>query len=1016
MADELTRLGVSWQDESEVRQNVAAAVAADASAEAFQDQEALAAAWKELRNAEGVVDQLERLPLKERDSTYARRLELATEDLRLKSKAVQSKQIQLEKNKQQRLKEAKMRALQSIAADAVAKEAVKVEPIVAVKAEGGMPAAYLTSSRSGEIARRMSTLLHRHAAPARRVGEPSEAVKDYQGGAVLDAVHSVEVTRSDRAAAAGKYLDDGDVEMFASRQEAIKSERREEKRAARAAFLKAEADARAAASIEATPLDDNTDELDPLSDLLSTTVGDDDDDNDGGDDDEDMIAPISQLPAYKISLKIHSLLLDYQKVGLEWLVGLHHRRTGGILGDEMGLGKTVQIAALLNMLCSSKQLLGPALIVAPLTVLSQWVKELHRWSPQLRTCILHSSGTSSTLEGLVASVRNKPAAVITTYATMTIKCDLLHRANFQYVILDEGHKICNPEAGMTMAAKTFVTPHRLILTGSPIQNTLKELWCLFDFARPGLLGLLHRFVAEFEEPINASRSPRATKLETATAIECARVLQSYIQPFLLRRMKKDVNAMLPAKYERVIRCSLTDAQLEAYVGVLKSQEVQALLGSAPLHQYYTGGLDRHGRDATGSLWTGSKQFSGRRGISTGQRQAAFRVLHVLRNLCNHIDIFNLKHDDAEEGAPSGKYLSFRSNNPVRYEGSGKLATLRKLLVHWKAGGHKVLVFSQYRMMLDILENMCEQEKHTYIRMDGTTPSKNRAILIDKFNTDDTIFVALLTTKVGGLGVNLTGADRVVIFDPDWNPVNDEQARERAWRIGQTREVCVYRMISSGSIEETILHRQLAKTYVTEKVLNDPTLQRCFSMHSFVDAFYLGSEYVDRIPPHARHVISTVGDLAAVEADAELDRENEETLAPLVERRADGSSESLEHDRRLQLLGGQRSGSVGGGATFRVTEHRVVRTSVKQEENSAASRQDSSAELNILQSMMDGERPATAAAVPLLDRVGRGLAAITARETLQRAVERTPLHGAQESARHTPRSRPSRVAAKRERDS
>jgi DNA excision repair protein ERCC-6 len=196
-------------------------------------------------------------------------------------------------------------------------------------------------------------------------------------------------------------------------------------------------------------------------------------------------------------------------------------------------------------------------------------------------------------------------------------------------------------------------------------------------------------------------------------------------------------------------------------------------------------------------------------------------------------------------------------------------------MQWKLRSHKVLVFSQFRMMLDIIENMVEQEGYKYIHMDGTTPSKDRGVLISTFNEDDTVFVALMTTKVGGLGVNLTGADRVVIFDPDWNPVTDEQARERAWRIGQKREVCGYRMITGGTVEEHILHRQLAKNYVTEKVLKDPTLQRFFSISSFTEAFQLGSEYGPRLSENVKHLICGSGPSLGHEVEEELERETRE---------------------------------------------------------------------------------------------------------------------------------------------
>ncbi|CAJ1987356.1 SNF2 family helicase-like protein [Leishmania donovani] len=585
---------------------------------------------------------------------------------------------------------------------------------------------------------------------------------------------------------------------------------------------------------------------------------------------------VTLLPGVRMDAAIYNRLLDYQQEGLLWLLTLHSRRTGGILGDEMGLGKTIQVAVMINALHHSGMLRGPVLIVAPMTVLRQWLAELHRWAPYVRSCVMHeSSGSDTTRDSLLQSVQGTPAVVITTYAAMRVHCGLLHRTGFQYVILDEGHKISNPEAGATLAAKSFTTPHRLILSGSPIQNSLKELWCLFDFVRPGLLGTMSRFIDEFETPIALSRNARASPLSLATAVECAKALQTHIAPYLLRRLKRQVNTSLPPKYERVLRVPLTDKQLDQYLQVLSSPVVQGLFAQTAMYGSRNGGLDRDGRDSTGSLHVaGPRAKMASRRHSSGVRLESFRVMNQLRQICNHADIYAVQQGADEEdrmmlgrrgaaaklsaisAARPGQHRSFRSNNPVDLLGSGKLNALLMMLKEWQSFGHRVLVFSQTRMMLDIIENMCEQQAYRYIRMDGATNSHYRQELMDRFNEDVSIFVALLTTRVGGIGVNLIGADRVVIFDPDWNPITDVQARERAWRIGQKREVCVYRLITSGSVEESILRRQLAKMYVTDKVLKDPELQRFFDVQDgFMESLLLGSEYANRVPVDKRYLLA-----------------------------------------------------------------------------------------------------------------------------------------------------------------
>ncbi|CCW64248.1 unnamed protein product [Phytomonas sp. EM1] len=234
----------------------------------------------------------------------------------------------------------------------------------------------------------------------------------------------------------------------------------------------------------------------------------------------------------------------------------------------------------------------------------------------------------------------------------------------------------------------------------------------------------------------------------------------------------------------------------------------------------------------------------------------FRLLNQLRQICNHVDLFRVRREGGGAGGRRGG--SFRSNRAVDLDGSAKLRVLAEMLAEWRERRHRALVFSQTRMMLDIVENWCEQQGYRYIRIDGTTPSAHRQELIDRFNEDDTVFLALLTTRVGGVGVNLTGANRVVIFDPDWNPTTDTQARERAWRIGQTRDVCVYRLLTSGTVEEAMLRRQLAKTYVADKVLQDPHLERVLTQpETLVEGFFLGAEYDERVPVGKKHVLAPV---------------------------------------------------------------------------------------------------------------------------------------------------------------
>ena len=367
-----------------------------------------------------------------------------------------------------------------------------------------------------------------------------------------------------------------------------------------------------------------------------------------------------------------------------------------------------------------------------------------------------------------------------------------------------GHKIRNPDAKVTLSVKQIATAHRLILSGSPMQNNLKELWSLFDFIYPGKLGTMPVFLQQFSTPITQAGYANASTVQVATGYKCATVLKDTISPYLLRRMKEDVkkHINLPEKNEQVLFCRLTDEQRELYRAYIDGGETKSIL--------------------SGQL----KVFVG---------------LIALRKICNHPDLFSGgpkplaerdKEDEQEEGELDEAELKFGF-----YKRSGKLIVVHSLLKLWKKQGHRVLLFSQSQMMLTIIESYVKEQGYKYLRLDGTTPVANRQRMITEFNEGDH-FVFILTTKVGGLGVNLTGANRVVIFDPDWNPSTDTQARERAWRIGQDRQVTIYRLMTSGTIEEKIYHRQIFKQFLVNRVLKDPKQRRFFKSNDLYELFTL----------------------------------------------------------------------------------------------------------------------------------------------------------------------------------
>ncbi|XP_066206359.1 DNA excision repair protein ERCC-6 isoform X1 [Saccopteryx leptura] len=513
---------------------------------------------------------------------------------------------------------------------------------------------------------------------------------------------------------------------------------------------------------------------------------------------------------FKVPGFLFRKLFKYQQTGVRWLWELHCQQAGGILGDEMGLGKTIQIIAFLAGLSYSKirtrgsnyrfEGLGPTVIVCPTTVMHQWVKEFHTWWPPFRVAILHETGSyTRKKEKLIRDIAHCHGILITSYSYIRLMQDGISRHDWHYVILDEGHKIRNPNAAITLACKQFRTPHRIILSGSPMQNNLRELWSLFDFVFPGKLGTLPVFMEQFSVPITMGGYSNASPVQVKTAYKCACVLRDTINPYLLRRMKSDVkmSLSLPDKNEQVLFCRLTDEQQKVYQNFIDSKEVYRILN--------------------------------------GEMQI-FAGLTALRKICNHPDLFSggpkslrgISHDEREE------------DQFGYWKRSGKMIVVESLLKIWHKQGQRVLLFSQSRQMLDIIEVFLRAQKYSYLKMDGTTAIASRQPLITRYNEDTSVFVFLLTTRVGGLGVNLTGANRVIIYDPDWNPSTDTQARERAWRIGQKRQVTVYRLLTAGTIEEKIYHRQIFKQFLTNRVLKDPKQQRFFKSNDLYELFTLTS--------------------------------------------------------------------------------------------------------------------------------------------------------------------------------
>ena len=428
-------------------------------------------------------------------------------------------------------------------------------------------------------------------------------------------------------------------------------------------------------------------------------------------------------------------LREYQLAGFDWLTRLAANNLGGILADEMGLGKTVQTLAFLR----AHQGDGPALVVCPTSLVTNWENEARKFTPELKTLVL---------EGADRAARFKSIAgvdmVITSYALLRRDIDTLREINFSTAVLDEAQHIKNPETQNAQAAYALRATHRFVLTGTPMENSVRDLWSIMNFALPGYLGNRNDFRERYELPIARGSAP-----------EVQRRLSRRLQPFLLRRRKRDVAKDLPEKIEQVVPCSLTSHQRAAYDALLR--EIQQGLGG-----------------------------SGKNVNAGAQRMKMLTGLLRLRQVCCDLRLVGI---DKEET-------------------SAKLDLLDELLEEAIDGEHRVLVFSQFVSMLHLIRERLEKLEIPFCYLDGST--KQRQEIVDRFQSDSAIPVFLISLKAGGVGLNLSAADTVIHFDPWWNPAVEAQATDRAHRIGQTRVVTAYKLITRDTVEEKILKLQEKK--------------------------------------------------------------------------------------------------------------------------------------------------------------------------------------------------------------
>ena len=458
---------------------------------------------------------------------------------------------------------------------------------------------------------------------------------------------------------------------------------------------------------------------------------------------------------------IQGTMRDYQVSGLNWLISLHENGISGILADEMGLGKTLQTISFLGYLRHIMDIKGPHLITVPKSTLDNWKREFARWTPEVNVLVLQ--GAKEERHALINErlIDEKFDVCITSYEMILREKSHLKKFAWEYIIIDEAHRIKNEESSLAQVIRMFNSRNRLLITGTPLQNNLHELWALLNFLLPDVFGDSEAF----DQWFSGQDQDQDTVVQQ---------LHRVLRPFLLRRVKADVEKSLLPKKEVNLYIGMSEMQVKWYQKILE-KDIDAVNGAG------------------------------------GKRESKTRLLNIvmqLRKCCNHPYLF----EGAEPGPP------YTTDEHLVYN-SGKMALLDRLLRRLRTQGSRVLIFSQMSRLLDILEDYCVFREFKYCRIDGSTAHEDRIAAIDDYNKPDSEkFVFLLTTRAGGLGINLTSADIVILYDSDWNPQADLQAMDRAHRIGQTKQVVVYRFVTESAIEEKVLERAAQKLRLDQLVI------------------------------------------------------------------------------------------------------------------------------------------------------------------------------------------------------
>lgn len=485
----------------------------------------------------------------------------------------------------------------------------------------------------------------------------------------------------------------------------------------------------------------------------------------------------------------------YQLEGLNFLIGLFERGLNGILADEMGLGKTLQTISLLGFLRQYKGITGPHLVIVPKSTLGNWMKEIAQWCPEIRAVKFHGSQEERKNQMANLIQYGRFDVVVTTYEVASKEKAHLCKFSWRYVIIDEAHRIKNERSVLSLAVRMFTAQARMLITGTPLQNNLHELWALLNFLMPDVFStseVFQKWFSSVEEVEAGAKESDAGKRNSIVT-----ELHAVLRPFLIRRLKHEVEHSLPPKKETVLFTKLSEMQLDLYRNLLK-KDIDAINGKG------------------------------------GDRVRLLNIFMQLRKCFNHPYLFDGVEDRSLD--PFGDHV---------IKNCGKIGLMDRLLPRLKAGNHRVLVFSQMTRVLDILEDYCTIRQYKFCRIDGSTDGDLRDQQITDFNAEGSdIFMFLLSTRAGGLGINLATADTVILYDSDWNAQCDLQAMDRAHRIGQRKQVNVYRFITENSVEQRILRRAMEKLRLDTLVIQQGRLsaqKKNLDKHDLLDMIRYGAD-------------------------------------------------------------------------------------------------------------------------------------------------------------------------------